>query len=49
MEDVDYTMFIIQPGEDGKGMYTDDEGLQQLVEIIQTKLHDSMSRQAKYK
>ena len=49
MEDVDYTMFIIQPGEEGKGMYTDDMGLQQLVEIIQTKLHDSMTRQAMYK
>jgi hypothetical protein len=49
MEDVDYTMFIIRPGEEGKGMYTDDVGLQQLVEIIQTKLHDSKTRQAMYK
>lgn len=48
MEDVDYTSFMIQPGEEGKGMYTDDVG-QQLVEIIQTKLQDSMTRQAKYK
>ena len=47
MPDVDYDVFVLEPPED-KDMYTDDEGLDKLYDLIQAKLKESISRQAQY-
>ena len=44
MPDVDYDVFVLEPPED-KDMYTDDEGLQRLIDLIETKLQASITRQ----
>jgi hypothetical protein len=47
MDDVDYSVFVIEPPEE-VNMYTDDEGLDKLYDLIQAKLKESISRQAQY-
>ena len=44
MPDVDYDVFVLEPPED-KDMYTDDEGLQRLIDLIETKLQARITRQ----
>ena len=44
MYDVDYSVFVIEPIEE-VNMYTDDEGLDKLTDLVEIKLQESITRQ----